>query len=313
MMISGDGPFTSANTSGLDEFPDILTYDDAWKDLWSLPESEFMLGVDGSGNPVTVDLDHDTPHIMVSAGSGAGKSVIAASLATQALVKGATLGFCDVRVTSHRWAKNLPGVLAYESEIHRIGNVFASAGAEVKRRMRVIDEFPGPVSEAPVGPRIVLVVEELNSMMEELREFEKSLPPRGVYKPTRAFGDIMNMGRAAKVHIVGLGQYVDATVIPRRWRESFGHKVLIKHSKDSWNMLAWQAGYAPPAPQHKGRGYVVTGEGATMTQFLYITEEECAMLVRTLRPEAERVGVRGAVREVRRMIGQYRELRALER
>lgn len=308
-----DGPFTPSGDPVNAEFPERLDYDDAWQTMWSLPESEYLLGVDGSGKPVTLDVTKDSPHMMVSAMSGAGKSVIARAIASQALVKGAVVAFCDIKVISHLWANGLPGVNAYAEEIHDVANVLVSAGALIRQRNKVIKAFPGDPMEALHGePRIIIVVEELNSMMEELREYEKSLPPRGVYKPTRAFGDIMNMGRAAKVHVVAVGQYVDATVIPKRWRESFGVKGLIKHSKDTWQMLAWQAGYPPPAPQHPGRGFVVNGERAIMTQFLYMTEEECAMMVRSLRPEAERVGVRGAVREARRALAQRAALRELE-
>jgi hypothetical protein len=313
-MITFDpnvGPFSPTGGGATDDLPDVLTYEDARGYLWNSPDSELMLGVDGMCEPVTVDLDHDTPHVMVSAGSGAGKSVIAASLATQALVKGASVCFLDVKRISHRWAKNLPAV-DYAVEIHQIANVLVSVAAEVRRRMRVIDDFAGPVSEAPVGPRIVIIAEELNSMMEELKEFDKTLPRRGVYRPSQAFGDILNLGRAAKVHVIGFGQYLDSTVIPKRWRESFGFKALIKHTPDSWNMLAWQVGYCPPAPQHKGRGFVVTGERAIMTQFLYITEEQCALLVRTAYEARERMGlVPKASRKQRR--AQARELLSAER
>jgi hypothetical protein len=291
MLNISDGPFTpSGAASAVDDFPSILTYEDARGYLWNSPESELMLGVDSQNEPVTIDLDHDSPHIMVSAGSGAGKSVLAASLATQALVKGAHVVFLDVKLISHRWAKNLPET-DYASEIHEIANALVSAAALIKRRMRIIDEFPGPVSEAPVGPRLVIVAEELNSMIEELREFEKTLPRRGVYRPLQAFGDIMNLGRAARVHVVGLGQYLDAQTVPKRWRESFGFKVLMRHTPDSWNMLAWQCGFCPPAPQQKGRGYVVTGADARMTQFLYMAEEQCAQLVRDAYDARVRMGL----------------------
>ena len=63
----------------------------AARDMWALPESEYMLGVNGHGEPETFSLTADSPHMFVSAESGAGKSVIAASVATQALVKGASV------------------------------------------------------------------------------------------------------------------------------------------------------------------------------------------------------------------------------
>jgi len=307
------GPFTGMGGSAtpVDDYPEILTYEDARSFLWNSPESEFLLGVDGLGRPVTVNLASDTPHIIVSAGAGAGKSVIAASLATQALVKGATAVFLDVKLISHRWAKNLPQV-HYASAMEEIANALVSVAAEVHKRMRVIEASPLPVSQVDVGPRIVLVAEELNSMMDALKDFEKTLPLRGVYRPSRAFADIMNLGRAAKVNVIGFAQYADAQTIPKRQLESFGYKVLIRHTNESWKMLAWHLGFTPPAPQQVGRGFVVMGDKGVQTQFLYITEEECAELVRTAYAARERMGlVPKASRKDKR--AQKRELMRLER
>ncbi|MFD4474675.1 FtsK/SpoIIIE domain-containing protein [Streptomyces sp. NPDC058471] len=307
-----DGPFSAGTASALDEFPELLGYEDARNHLWNSVESEVMLGVDSLNQPVTVDLASDTPHVMVSAASGAGKSVIAASMATQVLVKGGEVVFLDVKRISHRWAKNLPGV-HYAVEIHDIANALVSVAAEVKRRMRIIDDYPGDIKDAPVGPRIVIIAEELNSMMEELGEFEKTLPRRGVYKPSRAFGDIMNLGRAAKVHMIGFGQYVDAKVIPKRWQESFGYKLMLRHSVSTWNMLAWNVGYCPPAPQQPGRGFTVMGDRAVQTQFLYISEEQCADLVRSAYDARERMGLIAKPPSRRQRREQERELKELER
>lgn len=331
MFDFNDGPFTGmTGPTALDEFPKVLGYNECGGDnctislphepyehvgarshLWNSPESRLMFGVDGESDPVTVDLASDTPHVIVSAGSGAGKSVIAASLATQALVKGATVAFLDVKRISHRWARNLPQV-HYACEVDELANALVSIAAEVKRRMKVIEEFPGPISEADVGPRIVIIAEELNTMMDTIKDFEKTLPLRGVYKPLKAFADIMNLGRAAKVHVVAFAQYPDATIVPKRLMESFGYRVIIKHSNESWKMLAWQLGYCPPAPQQVGRGFVVMGDKAVQTQFLYITEEECAQLVRTAYDARVRMGLVPKVSRKQRR-AQQRELLAVER
>jgi len=304
------GPFTGmSGPAALDEFPDILRYEDARGHLWNSPESEVMFGVSGNGEPVTVDLASDTPHVIVSAGSGAGKSVIAQSLATQALVKGATVAFLDIKRISHRWAKNLPQV-HYAAEAEEIANALVSIAAEVQRRMRIIDDFPGPVGDADVGPRIVLIGEELNTMMDTLKDFERTLPIRGVYRPSKAFADIMNLGRAAKVHVVAFAQYPDQTIVPKRLMESFGYRVIIRHTNESWKMLAWQVGFCPPAPQQVGRGFVVQGDRAIQTQFLYLSEEESAQLVRDAYAARERMGLVPKVTR-KQQRAQRRELRAL--
>lgn len=308
-----DGPFTGmTGPSAIDEFPAILRYDDAREFMWNSPATEFMFGVDGKGEPVTVDLSSDTPHVMVSAGSGAGKSVIAASIATQALVKGATVAFLDVKEISHRWANGLPEV-HYASAIEEIANALVSMAAELKRRMKIIKKYPGEIKDAPVGAPIVIIAEELNSMMGALHDFEKTLPLRGVYRPSRAFADIMNLGRSARVHVVAFAQFPDATVVPKRLMESFGYKVIIRHTPESWKMLAWHLGYCPPAPQQVGRGHVVMGDKAIQTQFLFMSEEECAQLVRDAYDARVRAGLVPKRVPRRQLAAQKRELYALNR
>lgn len=308
-FINNDGPYSGlATPQGMLNFPDIVRFED----LESLPvsESELLFGVDGNGENVTVDLDTDSPHIIVSAGSGAGKSVIARSLATQGLLKGYSVVFLDVKRISHMWARNLPNThLAVTA--NDIGNALVSVAMEVHRRMQVIEESPMGV-EADVGPRILLVFEEMNTAIDTLKALDKQLPPRGVYKAMDAFGDIMNLGRAAGVHVIGFAQYADAQTVPTRWRESFGYRVLIRHSSNAWNMLAWQVGYCPPASRHPGRGNVVVGDRAVPTQFLYLTEEEAASLVRNAAVTVHgstRRDMRRQARDARRALMAHRGVR----
>lgn len=304
-----DGPFTGmSGASNTSEFPEVLTYADVSEWLWQSPEHEYMLGVNGQGEPETFNLVDDSPHMFVSAAPGSGKSVIAASVATQALVKGSSVVFLDVKRISHRWAKELPAV-SYAVEIDEIANVVVSVAAELRRRMRVIDDYPGAISDAPVGDRIVIVAEEINAMMAQLAEFEKLLPPRGVYRPRQALTDILNLGRAAKVHVVAFAQFPDQRLIPKAMIESFGHRILIRHTNESWKALAWQLGYSSPSPQQRGRGITVRGDRAITTQFLYLEEEQCAALVRMARGNDRRPSVRARITQKR---GALRELRAVE-
>ncbi len=304
-----DGPFTGmSGASNTSEFPEVLTYADVADLLWTLPEHEYLMGVNGQGEPETFNLIDDSPHMFVSASPGSGKSVIAASVATQALVKGSSVMFLDVKRISHRWAKELPAV-TYAVEIDEIANGIVSVAAELRRRMRIIDDYPGAISDAPVGDRIVVIVEEINAMMAQLAEFEKLLPPRGVYRPRQALTDILNLGRAAKVHVVAFAQFPDGRLIPKPMIESFGHRVLIKHTNESWKALAWQLGYSSPSPQQRGRGLTIRGDRAVTTQFLFLEEEQCAALVRMARGDDKRASVRDRLIQKR---GALRELRAVE-
>jgi hypothetical protein len=74
-----------------------------------LKEWEFYIGEAAGGVPVVISLKDDSPHIAVSAGSGAGKSVLAQLIAVQVLRRGGRVLILD-RKGSHRWAVGVAGV-----------------------------------------------------------------------------------------------------------------------------------------------------------------------------------------------------------
>jgi hypothetical protein len=285
------GPYSGMSTPRA-EFPGILDYEGARGTFWQLPEHEILLGVDGEGSPMTADLNSDSPHVLVSAASGAGKSVTARSIATQGLIKGYTVVFLDAKRHSHRWAKNLPQV-HYASSMPEIANALVSVAAEMHKRNEIVEEWPGDVESAPVGPRIMIVFEEMNATMDALADLDKQLG-KGDYSSAAAFGDIMFLGRAARVHVLAIAQYADRNTIKTSIRENFGIRILIQHSWEAWNMLvprASRSGGAPASPTAVGRGYAVVKGKPRETQFLYLGEELCAELVRNAYDARERAGL----------------------
>lgn len=277
------GPFTGGADPFFDDFPDVLTYGDACADMWALPESSVMLGVDGESNPVVLDF-LNTPHALISAGSGAGKSVTARSIATQALVKGWTVVILDAKRHSHRWAKNLPGV-HYASSMRQIANALVSVAAEMHRRNETVEDWPGPIESAPVGPPILVLFEEMNATVGALADLDKSLE-KGKITSNEAFESIMFLGRAARCHVLAVAQYADRKAIKTSVRENMDCRILIQHTWEAWAMLVPRSssrGGQPPSPTQKGRGYVVTGGRPRETQLAYLPEELCAELVRRAR------------------------------
>ena len=258
-------------------FPALLTYRDARSHILSAAESTVVLGVSGEGEEVSVNLDDDSPHILVNAGTGGGKSVIARTILSQQVRKGSLGVILDIKRHSHKWAQNNPKI-GYAKELPEIGNALVELGRELHRRNRIVDEHYGPMDTAPIGPRIVIVMEEMNATLTQLRELSRRLP-KGSYTAMDAYNDIMVMGRAVKLHVVAVTQYADARVMGGvAMRENFGLRILAKYQKPSWTLLAWDAGLPLPCPTQKGRGYSVTGGEAIQTQYLYLTEEEAMTL-----------------------------------
>jgi hypothetical protein len=272
----------SSPTSAIN-LPDIVDYESAKDYILNAAENELFLGINGEGEPRYVNLDDEAPHVLINAGTGGGKSTLARGMATHAAMRGHNVVFIDAKRHSHRWAKNLPGPIEYAQDFGRIGDVLTSVGAELHRRNEIIEQWPGEIKDAPVGPRIVIIFEEMNATMQKLRRMfgRRGKSQSTEYDVEDAFEDIVFMGRAAKIHVIAIAQFASVSAMGGSdIRENFGYRILARYTPNAWNMLAWDCGHAQPAPKHIGRGRICHAGHAQETQFLYLTEEQAAWLVR---------------------------------
>ena len=270
--LQGTNPYSGVSTPQKG-FPSVLPLNESSDWIENLGPSEVLLGVDALGEPMTVDLDAESPHILISAPTGRGKSAVARSVAVQRLAQGDLVVFLDVKRHSHRWARRLEPNVHYAKSAQDIGGALVNIGREVHRRNMIVDEWEGPLDQAPVGPRIVVVFEEMNATMATLKSLDKRLH-EGDYTAIQGFMDAMFMGRAVKVHVVGFAQMASfratggAEVV-----ENFGTRILIGHSPQAWRWLASDCGKPISAPEEVGRGIVCHGGKARECQVLWVPEE----------------------------------------
>lgn len=296
--LNGPGPYSGASTPQSD-FPSILPLNEATDFLAELSESQVLFGVDGNGEPVVQDLDADSPHILVSASTGAGKSAVARSLAVQRLSRGDMVVVLDVKRHSHRWAKGLAPLVHYAPDVPSVGDALVQLGREVHRRNMIVDEWDGPLEDAPVGPPILIVFEEMNATTSRLKMLDRARKSAG-YGALDALGDISFMGRAVKVRLVSFAQMATyrssggSEVV-----ECYGTRVLINYSPKAWRYLAEDCGRPVPAPPEVGRGMVCRGTRAVETQLLWVPEESASSVVTAAVP---------AQRRVRQLAGSRRNL-----
>lgn len=284
--MKGPGPYSGTSTPQ-SEFPSVLPLSEATDFLSACGESELFLGVDGEGGPVTENLDADSPHILVSASTGAGKSAFARSVAVQRLARGDLVVVLDIKRHSHRWAKGLAPLVHYAADAPQIGDALVNLGRELHRRNMIVDQWEGPLEDAPVGPRITVIFEEMNATTARLKAADRGRPEGG-YRAMEALSDVSFMGRAVKVNLVSFAQMATyrasggSEVI-----ECYGTRVLINYSPKAWRYLAEDCGRAVPSPPEVGRGMVCRGTKATETQLLWVPEESAAGYV-TSSPLAQR-------------------------
>jgi hypothetical protein len=234
-----------------------------------LAEWEFFIGLGPGRLPVTVSLRDDSAHIAVSAGSGAGKSVLAMLIAVQILARGGRVTILD-RKGSHRWAIGLPGVdyCTRPEEMHAA--LIRLAAVADRRNAEAMHQ---PEDWVP-GPRELIICEELNATIGQLTNHWADVRAKSDPKKSpavSALADILFMGRSALVTVLAIAQMLTARAIggPEA-RENFALRFLARYTSNAWKMLVPEA--AMPRPSRTlGRWQLVVGGVATEVQVCYLT------------------------------------------
>lgn len=235
------------------------------------------LGIESA--PVGIDLDGDSPHIGITMGSGGGKSVTSRLILAQMLYKGCIGIVLDApKRISHTWARGLPNV-AYCREVEEVHDMLLWLKAECDQRNRVADaaaDIEGRI-RANVGPRIIVIAEELNTLMKRLRAYW--LRERVSGDPVRspaldALDEVLSMGRQVLMNVVMIGQRLSdkATGGGGDARENLAALIFARFKPSTWKMLASDMPM-PARTTHKLRAWTVT-DSVRAVQVALVTGRE---------------------------------------
>lgn len=264
--------------------PKQVTLDDLREHIDKARDHQLVLGLGRGGAPVVVSLDGDSPHVAISMGSGAGKSALGRMVASAALHKGAILMVLDTKRISHMWARDLPNV-RYCKTVEQIHDACLWLAAEVERRNDVADaaaDIEGNV-HADVGPRIIVLAEELNATLNRLRAYWRTCRDEDDYAQrspaVEAIEEVLFMGRQVRVNVISIAQMMTAkTAGSGEARENMGIRILGRYSWNAWKMLVPEIKPMPPSSNEPGRVQVVTGGKARETQVGLLTGKQARML-----------------------------------
>jgi hypothetical protein len=261
--------------------PDRVTLASVRELISGLPETQPLIGLGRKAAAITADLENDSPHVLISAGSGGGKSVLARGLAAQGMRNGGVVLFLDVKRISHRWAKGMPNV-RYCRSVAEIHNALIWCQGEIDQRNDIVDIHSDDDGNLPdhidIGPRFWLVCEEMNATALRLAAYWRKIKTRddpGVSPAIEALNDFLFMGRAVKMNAIGIAQMMTAKVLggPEA-RENFATRCLARYTVNAWKMLCPQVWPVPRMSRHTGRWQIVTGDAAHETQALFLTPSE---------------------------------------
>ncbi|MEW2223414.1 pRL2-11 [Streptomyces sp. NPDC006990] len=257
------------------------------------PESAPVIGVGAGGREVSVDLDAESPHILVNASTGGGKSVTLRCIACQMLHHGSLVFVLDTKRISHPWASGLAGV-TYCRDIADIHDQLITLGIEGRRRTRLADGLGIDADPKAIGPRLLILLEEVNATMKQLARYWEKTRESGDPKTSPALDaldEILYMGRQLRMHVLLVAQSATARALGGpEVREQFATRILARYTLNAWRMLAPEVHPAPKSTKHHGRAQVVSGGSARETQVLFFTDAEARQWATTGTPAPAAAG-----------------------
>lgn len=246
-------------------------------ELWTPPQPPALVGWDtmleyadsvrpylghSATGPVYWDLGDDSPHVGVGGGSGSGKSELMAWIVAQFMSGGAGTVVLDPKYTSHGWLARVPEVL-YCREPQMIHDTVLWLDAELRRRGAEAARAADAGDPEPEFARIVVVLEERNSLQTVIREHWVATRPKGA--PMRApalaaLDRLASMGRSFGINVVLAAQEVTKADIGSR--NNFGAFVLAgRLPVGAWRLVGGTGMKKPAMSSKPGRfGYVVAGQ-----------------------------------------------------
>jgi hypothetical protein len=272
------GPVATLVLKPRPEPPSRVTFAQFQERLPLLKPNELGIGFSAGYRTVSVDLDMDSPHILLSMGSGAGKSVTVRWLASQAIAKGWAVILMDYK-QDHYWCADLmaaevPGVL-YLRKIPDIHKALIKLQEVREWRSDIDFEYRG---KAPMQ-RALIIFEEMNATADLLREYWRKIKVKGDPQKSpalTAFGQLSYAGRSASMNLVGIGQYLTAQVFggPEA-RENFGSRWMARYTPAAWKTMVPEYGQAPRKSSVRGRIQVCQDGGDPIeTQVVYMTDDQ---------------------------------------
>ncbi|MFD7555495.1 hypothetical protein ACFV9E_13305 [Streptomyces sp. NPDC059835] len=127
-------------------------------------------------------------------------------------------------------------------------------------------------------PRLVILVEEVNATMAQLKRYWAKIRESGDPKTSPAvdvLAEILFMGRQVRLHVLLVAQSATARAIGGpEMRENFATRILVRYTRNAWRMLVPEVSPIPMPTEHPGRVQVVTRGRAQETQVLNLSNAE---------------------------------------
>jgi hypothetical protein len=260
--LQGDNSYAEMKAASMP--PDKVVLQDILPAIEASNQDSLVLGLGRGNEVIRVSVAEDSPHFGLSIAAGGGKSQLARLAAAQILHNGGIVLILDIKRLSHTWARDLPNV-RYARTIEEIHDALIWLDYEINRRTKVADvgvDLDGEV-HANVGPRILVIAEEMNEGMARLRRYWSETRTRLQPKKSpaiEALEEALFMGRQVRVNMFAVAQMMTALAAGSgAARENMGIRILGRYTRNAWRMLVPEHDM-PPRSMKPGRVQIVTSK-----------------------------------------------------
>lgn len=218
------------------------------------------------------DMSRQT-HLLIAGSTGSGKSCasagIIATLLTEKAPSECQFVFIDPKMTELSQYKALPHTLIYAFEHDDIVKALQSVVVIMENRLH---EMQRRGEKQYSGPHIYVIIDELADIMITLKKQAKQLLQR-----------ILQLARAANIHVIACTQVTLASVIPTEIKINFPGIVALKvPTAANSRLMIDRAGcelFPDPAIEHTALCYYKHGCQCELYKLPYVGENELTELV----------------------------------
>jgi hypothetical protein len=252
------------------------------KRMFDAPAHLLPLGLGTRAEEIYADLDHHTPHIAMSCGTGAGKSTLIRAMIAKRVRDAVRAGeeyrvvIIDSSGVGFPEFDGVPGVEQYlgsnDDELVAEWQAIGDFRAEMERRTAIYRQ-----DRNATFPRWLLVIEEGNDFSSASRNFWKRIKEKSDPATPPVADDLLAVSRKArkvKGHIIAAYQRLDAkAALEPDIRDGYGMKILGRWTLQVWAFLVGTYP-RPKSSKHEGRVLVVIGDEHKACQGVLMVEEE---------------------------------------
>jgi DNA segregation ATPase FtsK/SpoIIIE, S-DNA-T family len=219
---------------------DVVSYDKCLHHIMQNTKQvlPIMLGVDVKGSERTIDLV-ESPHILIAGSTGAGKSVLLASiisnLATYKSKQELKMMLVDTKQLDLTLFANLPHVVEVADNVEKVHTLFDRLMAIVRQRTEKMKGVARNVAEynritGTQLPYYVVVIDELADVIGEDSALAKACfePVASFPRIAKRLQNLVQISRAAGVHVICATQRPSVKIITGDIKANFATRIALR-------------------------------------------------------------------------------------